>query len=576
MTERSVVTLTESGPTLDVPQAGDTYKMPRATKVDTADANTVAILTLANTAGSNKIFRVDATPEAAVTGSPGDLALSSEGKTYRKATGTDTNTGWVDITILVGATEATNTYIGVGAAAGAGDYNTLMGVGVGVNMTGDYNTAVGHNAMGSGTGAAASWGNICVGRNSGYALSSGDSNVLVGSDSGDNLTTGWDNVAIGKQAMGICGVAAAQNVFVGSDAGRDCSTSANACVGYNSALNTTGGFNSMLGFETGINAGSIQYNTYLGYKAGRSSNGSYNIFIGYNVGSTQNVSNTLMIGGGDTATPLIHSLVTEKNVGFNCGDDYGSGQGCIGLKDAVAAPTGNMTGGLIIYSEGGVLKVRQSNGTVVTVTSAAAALDGVTDSDITALGVAALDSWTNGTENTAVGYQSFEDVTTGDGNTGLGWRAGGDLSGNNCTVIGAFAMSTQSGGYNSVAVGWEAGKGSGANGAVFLGYQAGLVNTGDGCIMIGKNAGDTIGNVSNQLFIDNTNSTAPLIHGNMANDNIGFNCGEDYGSGVGVVGIKDAGTVPSGNMTGGGILYSESGALKWRGSSGTITELAPA
>ena len=48
------------------------------------------------------------------------------------------------------------------------------------------------------------------------------------------------------------------------------------------------------------------------------------------------------------------------------------------------------------------------------------------------------------------------------------------------------------------------------------------------------------------------------------------------GGGSGVVGITNAGTVPSTNPSGGGVLYAEAGALKWRGSSGTVTVIAPA
>ena len=49
-----------------------------------------------------------------------------------------------------------------------------------------------------------------------------------------------------------------------------------------------------------------------------------------------------------------------------------------------------------------------------------------------------------------------------------------------------------------------------------------------------------------------------------------------FGGGKRVVGIADAGVVPTSNPTGGGILYAEAGALKWRGSSGTVTTIAPA
>jgi hypothetical protein len=48
------------------------------------------------------------------------------------------------------------------------------------------------------------------------------------------------------------------------------------------------------------------------------------------------------------------------------------------------------------------------------------------------------------------------------------------------------------------------------------------------------------------------------------------------GGGVGVVAIQSATTVPTSNPTGGGILYVEAGALKYRGSSGTVTIIANA
>lgn len=57
--------------------------------------------------------------------------------------------------------------------------------------------------------------------------------------------------------------------------------------------------------------------------------------------------------------------------------------------------------------------------------------------------------------------------------------------------------------------------------------------------------------------------------------NFGINA-TTFGSGVGVVGIANATTVPTTNPTGGGILYVEAGALKYRGSSGTVTTIANA
>lgn len=55
-----------------------------------------------------------------------------------------------------------------------------------------------------------------------------------------------------------------------------------------------------------------------------------------------------------------------------------------------------------------------------------------------------------------------------------------------------------------------------------------------------------------------------------------FSSSVSVGSGVGVLAVANAGTPPSTNPTGGGILFADSGAGKWRGSSGTITTFGPA
>jgi hypothetical protein len=61
-----------------------------------------------------------------------------------------------------------------------------------------------------------------------------------------------------------------------------------------------------------------------------------------------------------------------------------------------------------------------------------------------------------------------------------------------------------------------------------------------------------------------------------ASGNVGIGTTDQFGGGGGVVGIANAGTVPASNPTGGGVLYVEGGALKYRGSSGTVTTIANA
>jgi len=55
-----------------------------------------------------------------------------------------------------------------------------------------------------------------------------------------------------------------------------------------------------------------------------------------------------------------------------------------------------------------------------------------------------------------------------------------------------------------------------------------------------------------------------------------FTTAGSYGSGNKVIFINNASTNPSTNPTGGGILYSDAGAGKWRGSGGTTTTFGPA
>jgi hypothetical protein len=71
--------------------------------------------------------------------------------------------------------------------------------------------------------------------------------------------------------------------------------------------------------------------------------------------------------------------------------------------------------------------------------------------------------------------------------------------------------------------------------------------------------------------VDATNNFAALLNGSVV---IGGT--PSMGGGVGVVFLANAGVNPSSNPTGGGVIYVDAGALKYRGSSGTVTTLGPA
>lgn len=83
----------------------------------------------------------------------------------------------------------------------------------------------------------------------------------------------------------------------------------------------------------------------------------------------------------------------------------------------------------------------------------------------------------------------------------------------------------------------------------------------------GGNARFEVNAAGNTIFRANILSTAPMQMGSTTADLGGLT-----GSGFG---IKNATAVPTTNPTGGGILYAEAGALKWRNPAGTVTTIAP-
>ncbi|MDO8615532.1 MAG: hypothetical protein Q7T33_07305 [Dehalococcoidia bacterium] len=86
----------------------------------------------------------------------------------------------------------------------------------------------------------------------------------------------------------------------------------------------------------------------------------------------------------------------------------------------------------------------------------------------------------------------------------------------------------------------------------------------------------SLATVAMQPFRDE-GSTAGDAHGNRFRSNTQFgSLTGAFGAGDGVIGIANRTVVPSTNPAGGGVLYAEAGALKWRGSAGTVTTLAAA
>ncbi len=103
------------------------------------------------------------------------------------------------------------------------------------------------------------------------------------------------------------------------------------------------------------------------------------------------------------------------------------------------------------------------------------------------------------------------------------------------------------------------------SGAQFVLADCGLIVNEGGGDKDTRIEGDTL---THMLFLDASSATEniALLAGSAPN----------WQSMDGGIFIANASTVPTGNPTGGGFLYVEGGALKYRGSSGTITTLGAA
>jgi len=140
------------------------------------------------------------------------------------------------------------------------------------------------------------------------------------------------------------------------------------------------------------------------------------------------------------------------------------------------------------------------------------------------LGHRAGQSLTSGYANTYLGSLAGQKSTTAYGNVALGNGAGEkNLSGQHNVFVGDQAGKNALGAYNTI-VGKSAGYSltTGTNN-VFVGTNAGVYNqVGHSNVFIGKDAGfNETG--SNRLYIDNSNTSSPLIHGKFDTNELTVN-----------------------------------------------------
>lgn len=187
-------------------------------------------------------------------------------------------------------------------------------------------------------------------------------------------------------------------------------------------------------------------------------------------------------------------------------------------------------------------------------------------------------STTNAAGSTTTNYAYLHHKADGTGEM--------ELSSDSVTIFGAVTLSSGVG--TQLTVGGP----SLFNGNVGIGVTASYkLDVGDrarfrsgGSGTAGAWFSDSAGN--NRAFVGlNTDGSTPIwgVYNNgdwrlliNHDGNVAIGTTASFGGGGNVVFIANATTVPSSNPTGGGVLYVQGGALKFRGSSGTVTTIAAA
>ena len=302
--------------------------------------------------------------------------------------------------------------------------------------------------------------NSFFGYNAGLANTTGSRNIFIGYESGYSNTYGSDNLILGNRA-GYSNLLGINNVFMGNEAGYS---------------NTGGSANMFFGYQSGYENTTGDHNTFIGYQSGHlNEEGFYNVYIGYQSGYTSGIDGIYK---------------NYRNVFIGPFAGYSSS----GVGESV-----------YIGYDAGRYNVNGARNTFVGGNSGE---NNTVGYDNSFYGNAS-GEFSKGVANTYIGSAAGWSDTASYRCTYVGVRAGQAMVAQSFrnTFVGGWAGQNKTAGNQNTLIGFGAGQDSGIGfGNVFLGYMAGKNEQG-----------------SNKLYIDNWETSTPLIYGNFSNDSIIIN-----------------------------------------------------
>lgn len=331
-------------------------------------------------------------------------------------------------------------------------------------------------------------------------INAASNNTAFGVSTLNANTTGSENTAIGKDAL-TANTWGSYNTAIGYQTLTSNTTGdANIALGINALKsNTIGNYNIALGNNALTNNLKGEYNIALGISAlPNNTNASRNIAIGYSALLGQNFSN----GAFEYTTENIaigSDALRNNNPtnGANAKWNLAVGNNALSRNN-----TGNENTAVGYYSQGGAFGYTNDSNNNTSIGCKSLAYNGSGNFN-TAVGSHALF-----TQNFGNGGVSYETNNVAVGVSALFYNnPTATTNGINNTAIGNFASNQNTTGLNNTALGYGSlYRNTTGSSNVALGYQAGYYESG-----------------SNKLYIENSNSTAPLIYGEFDNDIVKVN-----------------------------------------------------
>lgn len=355
---------------------------------------------------------------------------------------------------------------------------------------------------------------------------------------------GWTELLAGSSAISSINdlsdaASDGSSVFLGNYSGEndDATSNNNTAIGISSLLNNTSG-----SYNIGIGTASLVYNqmgannTAIGYQAGKGTsihNKSGGVFIGYLAGANENASNKLYIENSASSSPLIGGDFASNYVDIN-GDLNLNGSikitgGSPGLNkiltsDASGNATWQIPETLSTITIDDLLDASCDGSSVFLGSNSGASDDG--NNSNTSAGINALHSVNSGIQNVAFGRDALAFNLSGGNNAAFGFNALNKNAGTSNIGIGSSSAFNNTSGSNNVAIGTQTlyYNSSGNNNTV-IGFRAGYGSTGhnySGNVFLGYMAGYSE-MANNKLYIENSNSSNPLIGGDFDSNFVDIN-----------------------------------------------------